>query len=77
MTDSSFPSSCDLSASTGHGQAETAWDKLPVSRQAAGFQPGRVDSAELLRGQKAVEISHNGATYRLQATRLGKLILTK
>jgi hemin uptake protein HemP len=34
-------------------------------------------SAELLRGQKAVEIVHNGSTYRLQATRLGKLILTK
>lgn len=36
-----------------------------------------LDSADLLRGQKTVEISHNGATYRLQATRLGKLILTK
>lgn len=34
-------------------------------------------SAELLRGQKTVEIMHNGSTYRLQATRLGKLILTK
>ncbi len=32
---------------------------------------------EILRGQKAVEINHNGSTYRLQATRLGKLILTK
>lgn len=36
-----------------------------------------VNSAEILRGQKAVEINHNGSTYRLQATRLGKLILTK
>jgi len=36
-----------------------------------------VDSADILRGQKTVEISHNGATYHLQATRLGKLILTK
>jgi len=36
-----------------------------------------VDSTEILRGQKAVEINHNGSTYRLQATRLGKLILTK
>lgn len=36
-----------------------------------------VDSAELLRGQKAVQIHHNGAVYRLQATKLGKLILTK
>ncbi|WP_137896720.1 hemin uptake protein HemP [Ramlibacter sp. 2FC] len=36
-----------------------------------------VHSQELLQGRKAVEISHNGAIYRLQATRLGKLILTK
>jgi hemin uptake protein HemP len=36
-----------------------------------------VDSTAILRGQKAVEIKHNGSTYRLQATRLGKLILTK
>ena len=38
---------------------------------------GCVDSTDILRGQKTVAISHNGATYRLQATRLGKLILTK
>lgn len=38
---------------------------------------GAVESTEILRGQKAVEINHNGLTYRLQATRLGKLILTK
>lgn len=36
-----------------------------------------LESAEILRGQKAVEINHNGLIYRLQATRLGKLILTK
>jgi hemin uptake protein HemP len=36
-----------------------------------------LDSTTILRGQKAVEIKHNGSTYRLQATRLGKLILTK
>lgn len=36
-----------------------------------------LNSTEILRGQKAVEINHNGFTYRLQATRLGKLILTK
>jgi hemin uptake protein HemP len=35
------------------------------------------DSSDVLRGQKTVEINHNGLTYRLQATRLGKLILTK
>jgi hemin uptake protein HemP len=36
-----------------------------------------LDSDALLRGQKAVEINHNGATYKLQTTKLGKLILTK
>lgn len=34
-------------------------------------------SSALLQGGKAVDIEHNGAVYRLQATRLGKLILTK
>jgi hemin uptake protein HemP len=36
-----------------------------------------VESSQLLRGRRTVEINHNGSTYRLQATRLGKLILTK
>ena len=36
-----------------------------------------VDSSALLQGHKAVTISHNGAAYRLQSTKLGKLILTK
>lgn len=36
-----------------------------------------VDSSDLLRGEKTVTIVHNGMPYRLQATRLGKLILTK
>ncbi|KGG86812.1 hemin uptake protein HemP [Comamonas thiooxydans] len=36
-----------------------------------------LDSALLLNGQKAVTILHNGTPYRLQATKLGKLILTK
>lgn len=36
-----------------------------------------VSSLDILRGQKAVEINHNGSVYKLQATRSGKLILTK
>lgn len=36
-----------------------------------------VPSEHLLQGRRAIEISHNGAVYRLQATKLGKLILTK
>ncbi|GAB3360258.1 MULTISPECIES: hemin uptake protein HemP [Giesbergeria] len=36
-----------------------------------------LDSRDLLQGRKTVTIAHNGSVYRLQATRLGKLILTK
>jgi hemin uptake protein HemP len=36
-----------------------------------------VPSDQLLQGRRLVEIAHNGEVYRLQATRLGKLILTK
>ena len=36
-----------------------------------------MESTDLFKGCKTVEIRHNGAIYRLQATRLGKLILTK
>ncbi len=42
----------------------------------AGHAAG-LDSNTLLQGQKAVTIVHNGTPYRLQATKLGKLILTK
>ena len=34
-------------------------------------------SESLLQGHKSVEIIHHGTVYRLQATKLGKLILTK
>jgi hemin uptake protein HemP len=40
-------------------------------------RPPMLASSELLRGNRLVEIRHNGEIYRLQATRLGKLILTK
>ena len=40
-------------------------------------QPTVLASSDLLRGGRMVEIRHNGEVYRLQATRLGKLILTK
>lgn len=49
---------------------------------AAGFDDAQLcvaslDSTILLRGQKTVQILHNGSIYTLQATKLGKLILTK
>jgi hemin uptake protein HemP len=61
------PTSSDLPVARAH--RETA---LPADPVAAA-----VDSSALLQGQKAVAISHNGSVYRLQATKLGKLILTK
>lgn len=39
--------------------------------------PLRVDSATLMGGARILEIVHLGEVYRLQTTRLGKLILTK
>ena len=36
-----------------------------------------LESRDLLRGHKAVEIMHNGSVYRLHNTKQGKLILTK
>ncbi|MEI2744923.1 MAG: hemin uptake protein HemP [Ottowia sp.] len=47
---------------------------LPGRRDAT---PAPLPSEQLLQGRKTIEISHNGTLYRLQATKLGKLILTK
>jgi hemin uptake protein HemP len=61
---------------TPHSQAQpetapgTAQARLPA-------RPPLVDSSELFQGHRSVEIHHNGELYRLQATRTGKLILTK
>ena len=54
----------------------------PAQPAAAGTtnepeRPPPLPSEALLRGRRLVEIVHNGKVYRLQATRLGKLILTK
>ena len=55
-----------------------AEDTAPVTGDAGGQATvAAVDSSALLQGRKAVAIIHNGALYRLQATKLGKLILTK
>lgn len=52
------------------------WPGGAPAPQRAGTSPAW-PSASLLRGQKTVAIEHNGALYRLQSTRAGKLILTK
>jgi hemin uptake protein HemP len=53
----------------------------PLAELPGGTRATEVSSAvlseNLLRGQKSVAIQHNGLVYRLQATKLGKLILTK
>jgi hemin uptake protein HemP len=49
----------------------------PAGSPAPESKPVPVPSEDLLRGHRLLEIRHNGEVYRLQATRLGKLILTK
>ncbi|MFC5300772.1 hemin uptake protein HemP [Azospira restricta] len=39
--------------------------------------PPRVDSSQLLRGRRTVEIEHGEQTYTLRVTKDNKLILTK
>lgn len=46
-------------------------------RQPPAKKSEPVQSTDLLKGQKSVVIEHNGSSYRLQTTKLGKLILTK
>lgn len=48
-----------------------------ADRAPAPTAPANINSMSLLRGGKCVQIEHNGALYKLQATKLGKLILTK
>ena len=66
---------------------------LSTARRVSSLQPVMTDSAAtasaqllqdvsvaselLLRGKKSISIVHNGGVYRLQSTKLGKLILTK
>ena len=52
--------------------------RVAVHRAASGSSTEKsLRSDDLLQGHKAVAIEHNGALYRLQSTKLGKLILTK
>ena len=54
---------------TGPAVADTRANKATVSAP--------LQSSDLFRGQKSVVIELNGTPYRLQTTKLGKLILTK
>jgi hemin uptake protein HemP len=64
-------------ASTGHGAAALHRYQPAGQGNASAADALSVDSQALLQGHKTVEIKHNGFIYRLQATKLGKLILTK
>ena len=68
-----------MMSGTTHSSQAPAVRGTPVTAGGSNIaaQSQRLDSGELLRGQRVVEITHNGELYRLQATRLGKLILTK
>jgi len=52
-------------------------DSQPDPARSDVLRPAPLASEQLLQGRRMVEIAHNGEIYRLQATRLGKLILTK
>ena len=67
----------DERSASDRQDASAATNTPPGSAQSSVSRCACVSSTDLLRGEKTVEISHNGSTYRLQATRLGKLILTK
>ncbi|MCD2166263.1 hemin uptake protein HemP [Comamonas koreensis] len=54
-----------------------AASKSASASQGHATQSAALESSALLQGAKAVSIVHNGAIYRLQTTKLGKLILTK
>ena len=52
-------------------------DEAVVVPAQAASALAHIDSDSLLRGSKCVQIEHNGSLYKLQATKLGTLILTK
>jgi hemin uptake protein HemP len=66
------PKSTPKSLAKSIGVNAPGVDSIPTSEAER-----RLQSQDILRGAKAVVIQHLGSTYRLQATKQGKLILTK
>lgn len=60
-----------------HGPDAHAAAPAMAPTQGRHEAPPALSSQQLMQGHSTVAITHNGTTYRLQATRLGKLILTK
>jgi hemin uptake protein HemP len=86
MTDLNRTSTLSLrrpaAALTSRPKASTS--SASAAKPAADRQNGSTESSErsvrseaLLQGHSHISILHNGETYQLRATRLGKLILTK
>ncbi|MEK6294967.1 MAG: hemin uptake protein HemP [Paraburkholderia tropica] len=65
------PVTAAAAAAAARKCADTASTAAPASSERT------LDSTALLQGRSHVSILHNGETYQLRATRLGKLILTK
>jgi len=69
----SQPGHTSQSSAGAESNAGSTW---PAS--AKGLPPSvPLPSTAVLRGHKSVSIEHEGVIYRLQVTKLGKLILTK
>lgn len=62
---------------TRHPVSFAGSDPASPGRARAIDLPPTVCSRALMQGRHLIHIEHNGAIYRLQATRQGKLILTK
>lgn len=84
MTELMHPSTLTLrrtggSASGGRTKAAAVTTPAGIAKPAAAQEVSQrvVSSETLLQGRTHVSIAHNGETYQLRATRLGKLILTK
>jgi hemin uptake protein HemP len=52
-------------------------DNTPPSVPATDSSPRRIDSSEILGGEREVIIQHGTEQYRLRLTKAGKLILNK
>jgi hemin uptake protein HemP len=63
----------NMPSSTTRQDAPVDTSPSPAYGQTAAPLP----SERLLQGRKSLDISHNGMVYKLQTTKLGKLILTK
>jgi hemin uptake protein HemP len=89
MSELTRPSTLTLRASalstasrhrTNEASCATQPERVPPAKAqdaVSGTNERTLRSDVLLQGHRQVLITHNGETYQLRATRLGKLILTK